>query len=566
MTQLPFYRNFRLSLYCFLLFLLAGFDQSYGQANELWEGPFNRDAFIEQDPAISADGSKLVFVVYRDAAPGLRQMFECNRLPDGGWSQPFPISAVNQLAGEGSELGGCFLSYDGNTLYFHAQLDDSRGSTDLYYVNRKSYGWTEPVNMGDTINAAGAERYPSLAPDGRTLYFEQTDYYEQIAFSQLPKLMVSESVSGEWSKAVRLPPLLNASASMAPRILPDGNTLIFSSDGGIRGNPLALFISQRQQGVWQSPERLAYLNTRGKAAPVSVPASMDSLIFSKQDGIIKAPLQSAFPLRPMHLLLLHITDYFSGETGPAEVRLLTQSGRNYPINAATNPDDGRLLALLPPAEAYDMRIEKRGYEPVYHHFEFTEEGSFVENSFELLPESVDVNISLRDLITEDTLTAEMQLTDSLSRPVEVQYDSTSGEYVAKLKMKKNYSLMVNAENYQKYEQIIRIDSLTSSNELHLPLTLKRSFYDFTFRVTDAIYEFVPDNVTFDMINLENEMALYPYYDAETDAFRVELDHNSRYKLQVEAYGYQKYEAEIDADALISQKAFAQQIRLTKTDE
>lgn len=550
-----------------LLFCVLASLNAYGQSPAKWVGFFDREGFIESAPALSADGKRLVFVAYPTGDPALRQMYESKRMPDGHWSQPFPVSSVNQAAGRGSELGGCFLSYDGNYLYFHARMEDSRGGTDLYYVKRKSFGWGEPVNLGDTINSTGDEKHPSLSPDGRELYFEQTLVFKDIYFVQQPKVVVSlRTREMTWSAPLRLLPLLKLAAAEAPLILADGKSLLFSASSG-SGADYGLYMSQRHRQGWQEPVLLP-LGISGKEPVLcTVTAGMDSLFFSSQQGMQRSVLNSPFNLSPLHALSVDIREYISDNPGRAEVNILANSGSSYPIHTYSNEEDGRLLALLPADDAYEVVVSKKGFEPEYFQFDPGRSANAITyQSFALLPESVDIYFSFTDLITKDTLQAEVLLTDSLSRTIKVAYDSLTSFYTASLKMKKPYRLKVKAENYADFEQLLRVDSLSSSTRLNIPLALKRSFYDFSFRITDAIYEFVPEDVSFNIVNLTSELDLYPVYDADQEAFLVELDNGTRYRVEVNAYGYEKYETVLDAEALINNRDFEQQIRLKKISQ
>jgi hypothetical protein len=43
---------------------------------------------------------------------------------------------------------------------------------DLYICFRQPDGnWTDRINLGDRINSKGLERFPSVSPDGKYLFF-----------------------------------------------------------------------------------------------------------------------------------------------------------------------------------------------------------------------------------------------------------------------------------------------------------------------------------------------------------------------------------------------------------
>ncbi|MTI20634.1 hypothetical protein E1176_06345, partial [Fulvivirga sp. RKSG066] len=62
------------------------------------------------------------------------------------------------------------ISPDGNTLYFSAELPDSYGGFDLYKSNHSNGTWSEPVNLGPSINTPGNEAFPFMHKSG-VLYF-----------------------------------------------------------------------------------------------------------------------------------------------------------------------------------------------------------------------------------------------------------------------------------------------------------------------------------------------------------------------------------------------------------
>lgn len=87
------------------------------------------------------------------------------RLNGGMWEATdlFPFNE------EGSSVAYPSLSPDGNTLYFAANRSDSFGGMDLYVSkwDRDEERWGNPVNMGADINTEGNEIYPMFSPDGR---------------------------------------------------------------------------------------------------------------------------------------------------------------------------------------------------------------------------------------------------------------------------------------------------------------------------------------------------------------------------------------------------------------
>jgi hypothetical protein len=112
--------------------------------------------------------------------------------PDGTISQLAGIRKVNNAWSQPELLPFCdensymepFLSTDGLRLYFASnksqkELKSNRNAEknslkdfDLWYVERSgnSAQWSEPVNLGETVNSANNEFYPTLSKNNN-LYF-----------------------------------------------------------------------------------------------------------------------------------------------------------------------------------------------------------------------------------------------------------------------------------------------------------------------------------------------------------------------------------------------------------
>lgn len=92
-------------------------------------------------------------------------LFE-TRLEDGKWTnpEPMPFNSKEYSVGHGT------LSRDGKTLYFTSDMPGGQGKSDLYVSTFDGSSWSEPQNLGPTINTAGSEVFPTLHKDS-VLYF-----------------------------------------------------------------------------------------------------------------------------------------------------------------------------------------------------------------------------------------------------------------------------------------------------------------------------------------------------------------------------------------------------------
>lgn len=70
------------------------------------------------------------------------------------------------------------LAADGKTLYFASNMAGGYGKLDIWSCSYdpKTNSWGQPKNAGPTVNTAGMEVYPALTDDGKKLYFS-SDYH-----------------------------------------------------------------------------------------------------------------------------------------------------------------------------------------------------------------------------------------------------------------------------------------------------------------------------------------------------------------------------------------------------
>jgi len=89
-----------------------------------------------------------------------------SNLINGKWSDPqeMPFNGAEFSSGLAS------LTADGETIYFASDRPGTLGSSDLWVSHKSDGSWTEPENLGESINTGGRESFPFIHNDG-TLFF-----------------------------------------------------------------------------------------------------------------------------------------------------------------------------------------------------------------------------------------------------------------------------------------------------------------------------------------------------------------------------------------------------------
>ncbi|MFP4527393.1 MAG: OmpA family protein [Candidatus Kapaibacterium sp.] len=178
----------------------------------------------EAPQCISTDGNLLILFGNYPEQIGRGDLYYSEKT-DSGWTYPklYP-RPIN------SEYFDCDakITADGKTLIFvserpggvgethliHEPFHGTRyGNSDIYISFRTDTGWSEPINLGPTINTPYAERKPFLHPDGRTLYFASDGHYGLGRLDLFVSRRLREDSWTEWSEPVNLGKEINGSGT-----------------------------------------------------------------------------------------------------------------------------------------------------------------------------------------------------------------------------------------------------------------------------------------------------------------------------------------------------------------
>ncbi|MGG6229953.1 TolB family protein [Tenacibaculum sp. SDUM215027] len=178
------------------------------------------------------------------------------------WQKPEVVS----FSGQYKDLEP-FLSPDGLKLFFasNRKNNDSgevKEDMDIWYVTRKtlSDNWSNPINIGSTINTSANEFYPSVTDKG-DLFF--TAEYENSKGKE--DIYVSRLINGVYTKPVSLDAGVNSEKyEFNAFVAPDESFIVFTSYGRKddfgRGD---LYISRKgDNNEWLPAKHLTNINSK----------------------------------------------------------------------------------------------------------------------------------------------------------------------------------------------------------------------------------------------------------------------------------------------------------------
>ncbi|MFC0183932.1 OmpA family protein [Pseudarcicella hirudinis] len=470
-----------------------GTSSVFSQEKRKLPPPVNTSKFIEFAPSVSADGKTLIFESDRQ---GDWKLFESKR--NGNlWSVPVAIPKISNTFFEKAPLGGPCLSYDGNYLFFSASNKDSEGKEDIYFSVREKNGWSAPRSIGAPINSADYEGYPSVSPDGKKLYFargkllgEMKKDLQQMCY----KIMVSEKGSnGNWGTPVELPAPVNIECEKAPRIMPDGKTLIFSS---IRKEGLGDFDLYKTElqanGSWSNPENLKFANTRGLDQYASVPACGDVMYFV-QDGDIYT---SAVPFNVTLVVQGWVTDSTTGKSLSAKIKIYdADQPDRLSAEIESSGAEGQYTFVGKPNKKYIFDISEPGYHRKKRVVDLTIlkscEGLEIPLRLRPLaekePEAVDYHLAFEavDAQTNLKIPAVFETSDTKTGQKTVfRNDAQTLQSSGTFRLKQKYAVNASLKGYKSESIALQVDEVKGLDPVRT-IRLQPSSYNFKIRAYNS---------------------------------------------------------------------------------
>lgn len=104
-------------------------------------------------------------------SPELDVPLRYSRLVDGQFEAP---TVLGPQFAVGTYNAHPFVAPDESYIIWDSRRDTGFGRSDLYISFRSPDGaWGPAINMGDKVNTADSENYPSVSPDGKYLFFDR---------------------------------------------------------------------------------------------------------------------------------------------------------------------------------------------------------------------------------------------------------------------------------------------------------------------------------------------------------------------------------------------------------
>lgn len=126
--------------------------------------------YFESHVAITPDNQRLYFVSNRPGGLGGKDIWFCNKLPNGQWALAQNAGPVINTP---FDEDGVFIHPDGKTMYFSSKGHRGLGGYDIFYStwDEEKNQWSTPVNIGYPINSTDDDVFFVVSTDGKRGYF-----------------------------------------------------------------------------------------------------------------------------------------------------------------------------------------------------------------------------------------------------------------------------------------------------------------------------------------------------------------------------------------------------------
>ncbi len=333
-------------------------------------GPKINTSDDEYWPSLSADGQTLVItrlVSYYDVTLGnsLQEDFFSSTFTDSVWQ---PAKDMGTPLNTSDNEGAQSISANGQLMVFTVcNRRGVIGRCDLYYSRKTDGKWTYPENMGEPINSKAKETQPSLSADGLTLYFASN---RSGGKGKLDIWVSHQNDDGTWSQPKNLGDTINTSGDeMSPFIHHDNSTLYFTSDSHTGMGGFDIFMSTKSKdGKWGEPKNLGYpINTHRDEIGLIVNAKGNMAYFASDIDQRKGKDIFQFELypeaRPNEVSYLKGTvfDELSRIRLKAKFELYDLADGSLVNKSESDERTGEFLLCLPTNRDYMLNIARSGY-------------------------------------------------------------------------------------------------------------------------------------------------------------------------------------------------------------
>jgi outer membrane protein OmpA-like peptidoglycan-associated protein/tetratricopeptide (TPR) repeat protein len=335
-------------------------------------GPKINSEFSEHSPVISANDTVLLYTARRPECLGADpesffydEDIYISHLRGGEWSQGINIDKPVNAPGHDATIS---LSADGKKLYLYRH----KKAGGLYYTNfsESEKKWNEPKAVERPLNSKYYEASICQSADSSVMFFTSD---RPGGFGGRDIYMIKKTGKNSWSEPRNLGSTVNTPFDEdAPYLHPDGKTLYYSSNGPNSIGGFDIFVTEMKQGGgWLPPLNMGL--------PVNTPDDDIYFVLSEtgKSGYYTSGKEGGFGEKDIYHIIFpyypyprryyivelagFVQDAQTLDTLPAMVKLIDPKTNQVLDSIFTNEDTSRFYFLLEPEREYIISVSSSGF-------------------------------------------------------------------------------------------------------------------------------------------------------------------------------------------------------------
>ncbi|MBP9924588.1 MAG: OmpA family protein [Cyclobacteriaceae bacterium] len=340
---------------------------------EAWSAPVHAGSVLNNRDyngvaGLSMDGTELYLLSHYSTndEPLKTQGISVSTQTGSGWSTPKNIS-IPYFMNRSSFLSG---QWNPDFFVFAAESYNTLGAEDIYVSFKRGAGWTEPINLGSSINTNFQESSPTLSADGRHLYFASNGRRGGLgSFDIYVSVRLDDSWT-KWSTPVNLGPLINS----------EGRELFLRR---YDTQKFALYTSTQNSD--------GYGDIRIINDSLSTTLPVDTVL-----KIVEVKRDSYSISDRKVKITGRVTNSKTGEAVVAKIMFRADS-----LYTTTSSRDGSYTLIVPSTKIYSIEVNAKAFVNISERLDIhTFEMNTLEMNFKLQPVEVGAVVNLKNVLFE----------------------------------------------------------------------------------------------------------------------------------------------------------------------
>jgi outer membrane protein OmpA-like peptidoglycan-associated protein len=311
-----------------------------------------------------------------------------------GWSRPVNINIPYYQNKSGLLCGT--VAQDGSVFVFSADTYGSHGVDDLYVCFNDHGKWTEPKNLGATINTQFQELSPSLSADGKTLFFSSNGLKGSGSFDVFSASRLDDSWT-KWSPPKNLGPDVNSPGRELYYRQMSADVAIFTSTINSDGYGDIKFSKAQEPPIVTVATPELPVDTIQTDPIVKIPTPKVDTVME----FVEVPHTPSTELTASNTINVYgkVTNAKTGESIPATISF---AGSAQPGLITESITTGYSIAI-PSTQDYTVSIEAKGYVSTMEKLNVnTYEMKELEMNFSLQPLALGTTVNLKSVLFVQT--------------------------------------------------------------------------------------------------------------------------------------------------------------------